>query len=270
MRKILIAATLALVSCVTHAQFLPGQILTAAALNNAFAAKTDNAAAAITGGTITGLSSPVPMASGGTGAATASAALSNLGAMPIAGGNFTGAAGISFDQNNATRFTVSNQSSGTSALTGIDFESFGGSWKIDVPQSVTFVNPLIFKFGTTEVARLSPTGAALQVTGGASFTVRPTFNGAIPWDSANFTPPLTGTSGSIGGSALAAGACSSGTVSIAGSTTGMAVAIAPATYLGDGIFWHGYVSTGGTVTVKVCASASATPTASTYNVRVIP
>jgi hypothetical protein len=152
-------------------------------------------------GTIAGTGT-LGVPNGGTGATTASAALANLGGMPIAGGNFTGAAGISFDQNNATRFTVSNQSSGASALTGLDFESFGGSWKIDVPQSATFVNPLIFKFGTTEVARLSPTGAALQVTGGASFTVRPTFNGATPWDSANLnfaTPPA------IGGTTPAAG-----------------------------------------------------------------
>jgi hypothetical protein len=147
-----------------------------------------------TNGTIAGTGT-LGIANGGTGATTASAALTNLGGIPIAGGNFTGAAGISLNQNAATRFTISNQSSGTSALTGIDFESFGGGWQVDVPQNATFVNPLIFKFGGTEVARLSPTGAAFQVTGGASFTQRPTFNGATPWDSANLnfaTPPAIG------------------------------------------------------------------------------
>jgi hypothetical protein len=80
--------------------------------------------------------------------------------------------------------------------------------------------------------------------------------------------PLTGTTGSIGGGALVAGACASGTASVANSTTSMAVATSPSTYPGDGFFWHGYVSAAGTVTVKVCASVAGTPTASTYSVRV--
>lgn len=83
------------------------------------------------------------------------------------------------------------------------------------------------------------------------------------------TPTLSGTTGSIGGSALAAGACASGTVAVANSTTAMAVDASPVTYPGDGIFWRGYVSASGTVTVKVCASVAATPTASAYNVRVL-
>lgn len=80
---------------------------------------------------------------------------------------------------------------------------------------------------------------------------------------------LTGTTGSIGGSSLAAGACTSGTVAVTNSTTAMAVVATPVTYPGDGIVWHGYVSAAGTVTVKVCAITALTPTASTYNVRVL-
>ena len=82
--------------------------------------------------------------------------------------------------------------------------------------------------------------------------------------------PLTGTTGSIGGSALAAGACTSGTVSITGATTTMAVIATPAAYPGDGMAWRPYVSSSGVVTVKVCAGIAGTPTASTYKVRVIP
>jgi hypothetical protein len=80
---------------------------------------------------------------------------------------------------------------------------------------------------------------------------------------------LAGTTKSIGGTSLAAGACSSGTVAIAGTTTSMAVVATPVTYPGDGDFWHGYVSAAGTVTVKVCAAVASTPTASAYNVRVL-
>jgi hypothetical protein len=86
-----------------------------------------------------------------------------------------------------------------------------------------------------------------------------------------FTVPgtLAGTTGSIGGSALTAGQCASGTVSVGGATTTMTVSVSPNTYPGDGMIPWGYVSASGTVTVKVCAQASGTPTSSTYNVRVI-
>ena len=81
--------------------------------------------------------------------------------------------------------------------------------------------------------------------------------------------PLSGTTGSIGGSALTAGQCASGTVAVSNSTTGMTVNVSPNTYPGDGFIPWGYVSANGTVTVKVCAQAAGTPTSSTYNVRVI-
>jgi hypothetical protein len=81
--------------------------------------------------------------------------------------------------------------------------------------------------------------------------------------------PLSGTTGNIGGSSLATGACTSGTVNITGATTSMAVVASPATYPGDGMMWRPYVSSAGVVTVKVCASVAGTPTASAYNVRVV-
>ncbi|MGH9776068.1 MAG: carboxypeptidase-like regulatory domain-containing protein [Candidatus Acidiferrales bacterium] len=82
---------------------------------------------------------------------------------------------------------------------------------------------------------------------------------------------LTGTTTSLGGSSLSANTCTSATVSIAGATTSMSVMATPAIYPGDGFAWYGYVSSSGTVTVKVCnrTDSSATPTASAYNVRVI-
>lgn len=83
------------------------------------------------------------------------------------------------------------------------------------------------------------------------------------------SPSLTGTTGSIGGGALLAGSCTSGTVTVTGSTTAMAVAVTPNTYPGDGTIFYGYVSTNGTVTVKVCVVVALTPTGSTYNVKVV-
>lgn len=76
-------------------------------------------------------------------------------------------------------------------------------------------------------------------------------------------------SASIGGGALAAGACSSGTVTITGAAIGMVVAVTPRTYPGDGTDWKAYVSSTNTVTIDVCAMVAKTPTASIYDVRVV-
>lgn len=82
--------------------------------------------------------------------------------------------------------------------------------------------------------------------------------------------PLTATSASIGGGALIAGACASTATTVTGATTSMAVISTPTTYPGDSSFWKSYVSSSNTVTTLICESIAATPTASTYNIRVIP
>lgn len=116
---------------------------------------------------------------------------------------------------------------------------------------------------------ISVTGANTPST--SATTIAGTLNvvGAFSQNGTTISPNLSGTTGSIGGGALLAGACTSGTVAVTGSTTAMAVAATPVTYPGDGAYWMGYVSTAGTVTVKLCAAVALTPGASTYNVRVL-
>lgn len=87
------------------------------------------------------------------------------------------------------------------------------------------------------------------------------------------TLPLTGTTASIGGSSLAAGACSTGTATVTGATASMAVSVSPAAdpqggTTTNGVSVYGYVSATNTVTVRVCALVAFTPTSTTYNVRV--
>lgn len=79
------------------------------------------------------------------------------------------------------------------------------------------------------------------------------------------------TTTNIGGSALAAGACASGTVTTSGVTTStlVGIVVTPQTYPGDGFTWYGYISATNTVTVKVCAIVAGTPTSSSYAVRVL-
>lgn len=81
---------------------------------------------------------------------------------------------------------------------------------------------------------------------------------------------LTGTSGSLGGSAMTAGQTVSITVAITGAAVGMVAVTSPETYPGDGFVWDAYVSAANTVTVRLTAVLAATPVASLYDVRLLP
>jgi hypothetical protein len=81
---------------------------------------------------------------------------------------------------------------------------------------------------------------------------------------------LTGTTGSLGGGALAAGACATGAVTIAGASTGMRVGVTPAVDPGGSFIVRGSITSPNTVTVNVCAAIAGTPTATTYAVGVGP
>ena len=136
-------------------------------------------------------------------------------------------------------------------------DTFGGEFNADVTGGIvltgspTTVDSLIDSALTPGTSPVCPNGSggALVNTGCA-------------------TGALTGTTGSIGGSLLTIGTCSSGTVSVTGASTSMVATASPVTYPGDGNYWLAYVSAANTVTVKVCAVATLTPTASIYNVRV--
>lgn len=84
---------------------------------------------------------------------------------------------------------------------------------------------------------------------------------------------LSGTTAAIGGSVLAAGACSAGTVTITGAATTMVATASPSAdpspTLTTGVSIYAFVSAANTVTVRVCALAAVTPAAVTYNVRVL-
>ncbi len=89
-------------------------------------------------------------------------------------------------------------------------------------------------------------------------------------------PNLSGTTASIGGGALLAGACATGTVTVTGATTSMQANASPAGGVDPsnggvlGIAIDARVSSANTVTVSVCSPIAGTPAAATYNVRVIP
>lgn len=146
---------------------------------------------------------------------------------------------------------------------------------VSMPGCSSASSALIWTSGSGPGCNTSINAATL---GGATFAAPGAIGGGTPGTAAfssltvngiPITPTLSGTTGSIGGGLLAAGGCTSGTVSITGAASGMATIATPNTYPGDGTFFESYVSSSNTVTVKVCAVILATPNASTYNVRVI-
>lgn len=102
---------------------------------------------------------------------------------------------------------------------------------------------------------------------------------AVGWLDAQHSAPagakvFPGTTASIGGSLLVAGACSTGTATVTGATTGMQASASPAGGIDPtngsvlGVSVLARVSSANTVTVSVCSPIAGTPTAATYNVRV--
>lgn len=81
---------------------------------------------------------------------------------------------------------------------------------------------------------------------------------------------LSGTSASLGGSAMTAGQRITASVTITGATVGMVATCNPQTDPGAGFVWHAFVSAANTVTVCLTAALAGTPTASVYSVRVLP
>lgn len=142
----------------------------------------------------------------------------------------------------------------------------------------TLPNPATIPQGTIEVvsdaAASNISGAC--VGGGTNYAVAVNTN--VGW---NCQPPtasvqlrIVGTTASIGGSALAAGACATGTATIAGGTTGHPVYVSASDGTlpgalggGTGLFQVDAVTTNATtVTVEVCAAIAGTPAAKTYSV----
>lgn len=135
--------------------------------------------------------------------------------------------------------------------------------------ATTFAGALSGNASTATTAGTVTTAAQPAITSVGTLTGLTVGTAVIP-TSGTIATVLTGVSASIGGGALLAGACASDTVTITGAASGMAVTVTPVTDPGAAIYWHGFVSASDTVTVKVCAAIGATPTATTYQVRVWP
>ncbi len=145
-------------------------------------------------------------------------------------------------------------------------ETYAGGDPLQVAASSIWLNggPVAIGSSATIGASLP---ALLNVGSSAQFQVDASGNVTA----ANFAGILAGTTGSIGGSALAAGSCASGSVAVANARVGAPVAVSAS----DGSLPNALsmlsaaVSAAGSVAVQVCAVGPTTPAARSYNVRVL-
>jgi hypothetical protein len=83
------------------------------------------------------------------------------------------------------------------------------------------------------------------------------------------TPPLAATTGSIGGSALAVGCTNQATVTVSGATTAMVCIMSGVAGNPANVHPQCAVTAANTVTPQLCTAVATTPTAQSYNIRVI-
>jgi hypothetical protein len=147
-------------------------------------------------------------------------------------------------------------------------KAVGPNTKVSIENSADFDSP-------TPPAKPTPsTYSVLALTGAVVNSRQTTYADLYHADAASQVNyghvDLVGVSGSIGGSAIAAGNCATGTVHVQGATGGLPVDVTPQTYPGDALRWEAFVTSPNTVTVRVCTdlAAGATPVASVYNVYV--
>jgi hypothetical protein len=209
--------------------------------------------------------------------------------------NLNGGAGISYTSLPGGGSGATAREDSASSAAFHTFESANGSQFSlyfcrptgGCPSAITYVHPSGFAIeaeGATEMYLgdslggvsirrglqfLNGGGSAL--TFGGSFSAARTQNFQDTSGTIALTSqlPLSGATSSIGGGALAAGICATGTATVAGASTAMAVAVSPAVDPGTGFTWNAWVSASNTVTVRVCniSGAPATPAATAYNVR---
>lgn len=162
----------------------------------------------------------------------------------------------------ARRVGFSNNTTGAFTVTVKLTNGAGGSTGTGVllPRgTANSASLLIYTDGVTDV--WPEVGAAPNFIVPGTFTLQ----------GVNVKPDLAGTTGSLGGSGLSNGACSTTTLTITGATTGMSVIASPAAFPGTGFYWLGYVTSTNNVSVEICSAQGGTntPTATTYNVRVV-
>jgi hypothetical protein len=156
-----------------------------------------------------------------------------------------------------------NTASNTLTFKAVNDAASGNTQAMQFTRSGVNITAVNFPNGTFGVGSLT---ASLPVYTDASKNLTNT----AP---AGFSAVLSGTTGTIGGSLLAAGACAVGTATITGATSAMVASASPSadpdSTLSTGIAIYAFISSANTATVRECAIVAVTPAAVTFNVRVL-
>lgn len=147
---------------------------------------------------LTGVTGVLPIANGGTNASTAAAALSNLGGAALTGAAFTGQVTISIPS--AENRFILNSSAGQ--LRSIAYTSGNlRRWQMSADSTAEGGSNAgsdfnIFSYNDAGLLMATPL-KIVRSTGVTTFSTRPVFGSATPWDSANLASPAS-TTGNLG------------------------------------------------------------------------
>ncbi len=162
--------------------------------------------------------------------------------------------------------TVTTGTSGYLAIYPSTGTTVGPEQYVTAAQSAAISGDVSKAAGSANATVTGVNGATIPANSSANCT-----NGSSQITACSTASILQATSSSIGGSALTAGTCSTTTVTMTGATTSNAVVATPETTPGQGFYeLVPYVSAANTVTIGVCATVAGTPTASVWQVRVLP
>lgn len=149
---------------------------------------------------LTGVTGVLPIANGGTNANTAATALSNLGGAALTGATFTGDVSIT-NAGAGDRFLSLSRAAGNSG--GIYFQTSGvRRWAIfanTATESGADAGSNLLINSYTDAGSVKQAGviSIARSTGVTTFSARPVFGSATPWDSANLASPAS-TTGNLG------------------------------------------------------------------------
>ncbi len=204
---------------------------------------------------------------------------------PGSGGGLIAAVASTDFADPATTITIAGTSNQITSSAGAQSLATNRTWTLSLPSpfhigvaSTTVLDAGNAFFGQSATSSFNGAGA-LFVVGSTTlqkFTAQEgtttsfaTTNFML--NGSTFIAPIATTTASLGGGLLTAGNCASVQATTTQTlTTAMAVVVTPTTYPGDGSDWKATIGPNNTVVVRVCALVTVTPTATTYNVRVIP
>lgn len=145
---------------------------------------------------------------------------------------------------------------------------------VTLPAASSFGNNFFFHAEASGAGLPTFTPASGTINGASSFTPpRNSFGTIYSPDNTNWTANFAYSaagSASVSATAPSSVGCNDTTVTVTGANTSMAVSVSPQSSPGANVAWSGFVSAASTVDIRLCTLVAFTPSAVTYNIRLIP